>query len=69
MVTKSAVMKMLVTPGNASRSRANVSSGSEPAMYVVGPPTEVPTENFIALGLGDGATMTAIVEPRLIGCH
>lgn len=60
IVTKSAVMKMLVTPGIARRSRANVSSGMEPATWVVGPPTDAPTENFIAFGLGEGATTTAI---------
>ncbi len=60
MVTKSAVMKMLVTPGRARRDRANSASGSLPATCVVGGPTSVPTENFIALGFGENATVTAI---------
>ena len=60
MVTKSAVKKMLVTPGMARRSRANESSGEVPATSVVGPPTGVPTVNFMAFGFGEGATITAI---------
>lgn len=60
MVTKSAVKKMLVTPGMARRSRAKPCSGGVPATCVVGPPTGFPTVNFIALGFGDGATITVI---------
>lgn len=60
MVTKSAVKKMLITPGMARRSRANPCSGGVPATWVVGPPTDFPTVNFIALGFGEGATITVI---------
>lgn len=67
MVTKSAVMKMLVTPGSESRSPTKASSGSLPLVWVVGPPTGVPTENRIALGFGDGLTVTAIALARVIG--
>ena len=59
-VTKSAVKKMLVTPGMARSSRANPCSGWAPATCVVGPPTGLPTVNFIAFGFGDGATITVI---------
>ena len=67
MVTKSAVMKMLVTPSNASNERANDSAGSLPTTCVVGPPTGFPTVNFIAFGFGEGATETGMVHPRVIG--
>jgi hypothetical protein len=60
MVTKSAVMKMLVTPGMASNPAATGSSGAEPATKVAGPPTGSPTENFAALGFGVGATLTGM---------
>lgn len=69
MVTKSAVMKMLVTPSRASNERANDSSGSLPATCVVGPPTGFPTVNFMAFGLGDGATKTGMASSRVIGWH
>jgi hypothetical protein len=60
MVTKSAVMKMLVTPAMPSSPAANGSSGLDPATNVWGPPTGCPTENFAAFGFGVGATLTGI---------
>ena len=67
MVTKSAVMKMLVTPAIPSRPAAIVSSGSDPATNVAGPPTASPTENLAALGFGVGATSPHSAS-RLIRC-
>jgi len=60
MVTKSAVMKMLVTPGMSRSPAANGSSGLEPATKVAGPPTGSPTENLAAFGFGVGATLTGM---------
>lgn len=60
MVTKSAVMKMLVTPGMARRPAASGSLGLDPATNVAGPPTGSPTENLAAFGFGVGATLTGM---------
>ena len=56
-VTKSAVMKMLATPGMAKSCWANSSSGSVPPTYVAGPPTGTPQVNLRAFGLGVGETV------------
>lgn len=55
-VTKSAVRKMLVTPGRSSNSFATSLSVACPATKVAGPPTDLPTENLTALGLGVDST-------------
>ena len=60
MVTKSAVMKKLVTPSTARSRVASGSSVDAPATKVLGPPTGTPTENFIALGLGVGPADTGM---------
>jgi len=60
MVTKSAVMKMLVTPDMANKAAASGSSGLEPATKVAGPPTACPTENLAAFGFGVGETLTGM---------
>lgn len=59
-VTKSAVMKMLETPSSAVSSAAMGLSAGLPATKVAGPPTGLPTMNFIALGLGVGVGLIAI---------
>lgn len=59
-VTKSALKKTLVTPGNPSSAWPSGSSVGWPGMYVVGPPTATPTVNFTAFGLGVELTVTGI---------
>ncbi len=54
---KSAVMKMLVTPSSSRMADAIGLSVGWPATKVAGPPTEVPTENLTALGLGVGSSL------------
>jgi len=51
-VTKSAVMKTLVTPAMASNATAIGSSVFLPATNVAGPPTSTPTVNLSAFGFG-----------------
>jgi len=60
MVTKSAVMKMLATPSRDRTSAAISLSVSCPRTNVAGPPTGLPTGNFIALGFGVGAGLIAM---------
>lgn len=60
MVTKSAVMKRLVTPSKANSGPANGSSSSLPATNVFGPSTGRPTVNFSALGFGVGSMETGM---------
>lgn len=64
MVTKSAVMNMLETPSTWNRALASGSSLSTPLTNVSGPPTDSPTENFMALGFGVGAGRTGIGVER-----
>lgn len=65
-VTKSAVMKMLVTP-SISRSAAIVASSVfVPATNVAGPPTSTPTPNFRAFGLGVLDTCTVMTIERSV---
>lgn len=64
-VTKSAVMKTLTTPSISSKPAAAGSSGVSPAEKVAGPPTGLPTVNFIALGFGVGSVTTLIVRSSL----
>lgn len=60
MVTKSADMKTLVTPSNASSGAAMGSSVSWPAAKLFGASKSAPTVNFKAFGLGVGVTVTGI---------
>ena len=67
IVTKSAVMKMLVTPVIARSACAVGSSTSAEATYVLGPPTSLPTLNLRALGFGVGwVTMLMAGSPRCV---
>ena len=59
-VTKSAVMKTLATPGNASNAPPRGSSVGWLGTNVVGPPTGTPTVNFAASGFGVELTVTGI---------
>lgn len=68
-VTKSAVMKMLVTPSIAMRSAASGSSTAPPATYVLGPPTGAPTVNLRALGLGVLSTEIGMNASFGCGAH
>ena len=65
-VTKSAVMKMLVTPSMARSADAITSSVSSPAANVFGPPTSFPTENLSAFGLGVELIVTGTEFSRLL---
>ena len=62
-VMKSAVMNTEVVPGMASTSRIP-SGASSVDVKVAGPPTGLPTVNFMARGLGVGSTETLITDPR-----
>ena len=66
-VTKSAVMKTLATPGNASSAAPSGSSVGSVGTNVVGPPTGTPTVNFAAFGFGVELTVTGI-ETSLATC-
>lgn len=59
-VTKSAVKNTLATPGSPSRAAPRGSSVGWLGTKVVGPPTETPTVNFTAFGLGVELTVTGI---------
>jgi len=63
-VTKSAVMKMLVTPSSARSADAMGSSDGFPATNVAGPPTSMPTVNLSALGFGVLEMVTAMSSPE-----
>lgn len=65
-VTKSAVMKMLVTPLISSNAAMVASSVSVPATNVAGPPTSTPTPNFRAFGLGVLDTCTVMSVERSV---
>ena len=55
MVTKSAVKNRLATPSSSRMGATNGSVASAPLTYVPGPPTGIPTVNFIAFGFGVGS--------------
>ena len=53
-------MNTLATPSSSSNRPKNSSSGVAPRTYVPGPPTDWPTENFVAFGFGVGSTRIAM---------
>ena len=64
-VTKSAVRNTLRTPSSA-RIGATLGSASSAFVYVTGPPTALPTMNFIAAGFGVRSTVTGMPSPPAV---
>ena len=60
IVTKSAVMNTLATPGRPSSAEPSGSSVGWLGTNVVGPPTSTPTVNLAAFGFGVELTVTGI---------